>query len=180
MQWESYPPVEYEGTRFGLKKDSFQDFIDLPRRVPVRLQLALGGNNPRQMLRAAGWSVVDPLRRTRNPWAFQRYLCSSRAEWTVAKQAYVQTNSGWFSERSANYLAAGRPVVTQETGFSRFVPTGEGLFSFSNMDEAKAGIEAIETAYQRHAVAAREIAAAYFDARSVLSQLLDDLYAIEQ
>jgi hypothetical protein len=128
------------------------------------------------MLKAAGWSVVDPLSRTRNPWTFQRYLGWSRAEWTVAKQAYVQTNSGWFSERSANYLASGRPVVTQETGFSRFIPTGEGLFAFGTMEEAVAAIETIEADYDRHRTAAREIAAEYFDARKVLGKLLDDIY----
>jgi hypothetical protein len=177
MQWESYRAAELDGTRFGLKKDSFQQFVELPRRVPVRLQLALGGNDPRAMLRANGWSVVNPLRVTRNPWTFQRYLAASRAEWTVAKHAYVQTNSGWFSERSANYLASGRPVVTQETGFSRFTPTGEGLFSFSTMDEAVGAIESIEADYERHRRAAREIAAEYFDARTVLSRLLDDIYS---
>jgi len=176
MQWESYRAAEYGGERFGLKKDSFQDFIDLPARVPVRLQLALGGNDPRLMLKAAGWSVIDPLRVTRNPWTFQRYLARSRAEWTVAKQAYVQTGSGWFSERSANYLASGRPVVTQETGFSKFIPTGEGLFGFTTMDEAVGAIETIEADYDRHRRAAREISEEYFDARKVLARLLDDIY----
>jgi len=176
MQWESYPAVEYGGKRFGLKKDSFQEFIDLPTRVPVRLQLALGGYEPRSTSKAAGWSVIDPLRVTRNPWTFQRYLAKSRAEWTVAKQAYVQTGSGWFSERSANYLASGRPVVTQETGFSAHIPTGEGLFAFATMDEAVAAIETIEADYERHRHAARAIAEEYFDARTVLARLLDDIY----
>ena len=148
MQWESYPAVSHGGIAYGLKRDSFQTFLDLPQRVSVRMQLALGGvganADPRPGIRSAGWSIVDPLRITRTPWSFQRYLRSSRAEWTVAKQAYVQTNSGWFSERSANYLASGRPVVTQETGFSQFIPTGEGLFAFSTLDEAVGAIESIE------------------------------------
>jgi hypothetical protein len=177
MQWESYPALEFGGERYGLKKESFQEFLDMPARVPVRMQLALGGNDPRPMLKANGWSVVNPLRVTRNPWTFQHYLWSSRGEWTVAKQAYVQTSSGWFSERSANYLASGRPVVTQETGFSQYIPTGDGLFSFSTMDEAVAAIETIESDYERHRAAAREIAVEFFDATKVLSALLDAVYA---
>ncbi len=181
MQWESYSAVEFMGRRFGMKRDSFQDFADLPHRVSVRLQLAIGGahrnDDPRPDLRSRGWSVVNPLRIARTPWSFQRYLQASRGEWTVAKHAYVQTNSGWFSERSANYLASGRPVVTQETGFSRFIPTGEGLLAFSTIDEAVAAIETIESDYERHRKAAREIAVEYFDARNVLSKLLDDVYS---
>lgn len=181
MQWESYPAVEYQGRRFGSKREGFDEFVGLPGRVPVRLQLALGGvgtgADPRVELRSRGWSIVDPLRVARTPWSFQRYLRLSRGEWTVAKQAYVQTNSGWFSERSANYLASGRPVVTQETGFSRFIPTGEGLFAFSSIDEAAAAIEAIESDYERNRKAAREIAGEYFDARTVLARLIDDVFS---
>ncbi len=112
---------------------------------------------------------------TETPWSYQRYLSGSRAEFTVAKHGYVVSNCGWFSERSANYLASGRPVITQETGFSRFIPTGEGLFAFSNMDEAVAAIEAVESDYERHCKAAREIAEEYFDSRKVLTKLLDDV-----
>lgn len=93
----------------------------------------------------------------------------------MAKHGYVVSNCGWFSERSANYLASGRPVITQETGFSKFIPTGEGLFAFSTLDEAVAAIEAVESNYERHCRAAREIAVEYFDSRKVLTRLLNEV-----
>jgi hypothetical protein len=176
MQWESYPAVEHDARRYGMKSESFWAIEGLPPLVRPRLQLALGGSAaPRRRLRGKGWSVVNPVRVTTTPARYHSYLAASRGELTVAKHGYVVSQSGWFSERSANYLASGKPVVTQETGFSKFIPTGEGLFAFSTMEEAVGAIEAVESDYERHCRAAREIAEEYFDARKVLAKLLDDV-----
>jgi hypothetical protein len=102
---------------------------------------------------------------SRDPWVYQRFIGRSKAEFTVAKHGYVVTASGWFSDRSAEYPASGRPVVTQETGFTRWLPTGRGLFEHRSRDEAAAVIERIAREYDRHCSAAREIAEEYFDAR---------------
>lgn len=176
MQWESYPAVEYDGRIFGMKSASFSMVEQLPRQVGPRLQLALGGSTaPRQRLRRQGWSIVNSMMKTATPSRFQGYLSGSRGEFTVAKHGYVVSDCGWFSERSANYLASSRPVITKETGFSKFIPTGEGLFAFSTLDEAVAAIESVESNYERHSKAAREIAEEYFDSRKVLTRLLDDV-----
>jgi hypothetical protein len=175
MQWNSYPAVEYGGRRFGLKSDSFDEYARLPGEVPVRLEMAAGGGAPTADLEAQGWSLVDPLATTRDAWTFQEYLRSSRAEFSVAKHGYVVTNSGWFSERSANYLASGRPVITQETGFSDHIPVGDGLLAFGTPAEAIAAIQSVEGDYARHANAARDTAAQWFDSRKVLRDLMEAL-----
>src|SRR6185503_21078804 len=123
---------------------------------------------------AAGWRIVDPVETIPDPWALQRYIARSAAELTVAKHGYVASRSGWFSERSAGYLASGRPVITQDTGFSELLPTGEGLLAFSTPDEALAAIEEVRRDPERHGRAAREIVEAEFDARDVLPRLLED------
>jgi hypothetical protein len=110
-----------------------------------------------------------------DPWPYRDYISSSRAEFTVAKDQNVRLRSGWFSERSACYLAAGRPVVTQDTGFGRVLPTGEGLFAFDNTEQALEAIEVINADYERHSRAARAIAEEYFDSGKVLGKLLEDL-----
>ena len=129
----------------------------------------------RRMLRDRGWSVRDALEVSREPDDYRRYVSGSRGEFTVAKDQNVRFRTGWFSDRGASYLAAGRPVVTQETGFSDRLPTGDGLFAFSTPDEAVSAIEAINVDYPRHRRAAREIADEFFDSDSVLTRLLDDL-----
>jgi hypothetical protein len=106
--------------------------------------------------------------------AYQQYINASRGEFTVAKDVVVRTRSGWFSDRSVCYLAAGKPVVTQETGFSKFIPTGRGLFAFSTLDEARTALETINRDYLTHAHAAREIASAYFHSTTVLTALLHE------
>jgi hypothetical protein len=176
MQWDSYPAVCHAQNCFGMKSESMMLFSGLPSKLPhVKLQLAIGGAGraPVTELRSQGWSVINAARATTSPWSYQRYIQRSRGEFTVAKHGYVVSNSGWFSERSANYLASGRPVITQETGFSNHIPTGEGLFAFSTLDEAVAAIETVESSYERHCKAAREIAEEYFDSRKVLTKLLD-------
>jgi hypothetical protein len=175
MQWASYPAVEYGGRRFGMKSDSFAEFMTLPSEVPVRLEIAAGGGAPWDELRSFGWSIVDPLEVTRDAWAFRRYVQLSRGEYSVAKHGYVTSRSGWFSERSANYLATGRPVVTQETGFGEHIPTGKGLMAFSTLEEAATAIRAVERDYRQHSVAAREIAEDYFESNRVLLGLLETL-----
>jgi hypothetical protein len=174
MQWDSYPALEHNGTRYGMKSESFSQFIDLPERAGRLFELALGSRTaPRALLRHKGWSLRDPRRPTRDPWSYQRYIQRSRAEFGVAKHGYAISGSGWFSERSAAYLASGRPVLIQETGFTRWLPAGTGVFPFRTPEEALAGIEAIQSAYDLHCRAARVVAEEYFDARKVLTRLIE-------
>ncbi|MGH7818951.1 MAG: hypothetical protein ACREQ9_04185, partial [Candidatus Binatia bacterium] len=142
------------------KHETFLKVLTLPRRTPQAFELALGNLEPETatLLRENGWTLADAYAHSRDVGAFRRYVCGSRGEFTVAKDLVARTNSGWFSDRSVCYLAAGRPVITQETGFSKFVPTGEGLFSFSTEDEALAAVEALRAGYHRHSCAARELA----------------------
>jgi hypothetical protein len=174
MLWDSYPPIEADGMRLGLKSDSFMTYLDLPARVEPTLELAVGSPTaPRELLRERGWQVVDARRPTRSIESYQGYIQQSRAEFTVAKHGYVATRSGWFSERSANYLSTGRPVVTQETGFSSWLPSGLGVLPFSTLDEATAAIAELQGRYEEHCKAAREIADEYFDSTRVLRDLID-------
>jgi hypothetical protein len=174
MQWESYPPREYQGVQYGLKAASFAPFVDLPLRAGPVLELALGTPSaPRDLLKSNGWELRDPLDVTRDPWTYQEYIRASKGEFSVAKHGFVAARCGWFSERSAAYLASGRPVLAQETGFSDWLTAGDGLVPFSTPDEALAGIEAINRRYDAHCRAAREIAAEYFAAEKVLARLID-------
>jgi hypothetical protein len=174
LQWESYPAAELDGVRYGMKAEGFRPYINLPEKTGAILELAVGGPSaPRVLLANRGWVVRNPLELTRDPWTYQRYIQQSKAEFSVAKHGYVVTRSGWFSERSAVYLASGRPVVVQETGFSAWMHTGLGAIGFSTPDEALAGIEEITRRYDLHYRAAREIAEEYFDARKVLHHLVE-------
>ncbi len=195
--WESGPPareafttvgnwkqvghdLEWRGeTYYWSKHHEFLKFIDLPRRTrqPIELAMGLGGLEPdeRRLLESNGWRLADAHGFTTDPWRYRDYVRASRGEFTVAKDQNVRLRSGWFSERSACYLAAGRPVVTQDTGFGAALPTGEGLFAFTTTDEAMAALDAINSDYPRHSRAARDIAAEYFRAEAVLARLLTDL-----
>ncbi|MDQ4142575.1 MAG: hypothetical protein M3198_02345 [Actinomycetota bacterium] len=175
MQWESYPALEYQGRHFGMKSDSFSQVIGLPERLGPLFELALGSPTaPRSALRQKGWLVRDPTDLSRDPWAYQRYLQRSKAEFGVAKHGYVVTRSGWFSERSAAYLASGRPVLVQETGFSDWLETGCGAVAYGTADEAIEGALEICGRYELHCKTAREVAEAYFDSRQVLARLLEE------
>ncbi|MCA8958167.1 MAG: hypothetical protein KDC87_18975 [Planctomycetes bacterium] len=174
MQWNAYPPAEIGGQHYGLKSHAFGPFEDLPQRVDVGLELAVGGSEvPRERLRRFGWHITDPLLPSRSPAEFQRYLAASRGEFTVAKHGYVAARTGWFSERAAHYLASGRPVITQDTGFTEWLPAGDGLLAFSTSDQAVAALQEVERRHAHHCRAARELVAEYFDARKVLPALLD-------
>ncbi len=175
MQWDSYPAREWNGVRYGMKSETFLDYLDLPRRTGAHIELALGSPNaPRDLLRDHGWQLRDPLEVTRDPWTYQAYLQSSRAEFSPAKHGYVISRSGWFSERSAVYLACGRPVIAEDTGFTRQISTDLGVLAYDSPDSAAAAIEDLFTREHLHRQAAREIAAAHFDATTVLDQLLRD------
>jgi hypothetical protein len=175
MQWESYRAVEYNGVRYGLKADAFLPYIDLPSRTGPIFELAIGGaSTPRPLLRSKGWELVDPLEITRDPWKYEAFIRNSKAEFGVVKHGYMVSRSGWFSERSSCYLASGRPVLMQDTGFTDWMDAGLGVVSFGNFEDAVVGIESINSRYDEHCRAAREIAAAYFDYRHVLPKLLEE------
>lgn len=178
MNWTSYEDVEFEGKTYGQKNSELMRFVDLPEQVgSVTLELAVNEGKtespPREMLRSKGWSVVNPDHVCPDMDSYRDYIQRSRAEWSVAKNGYVRGQVGWFSCRSACYLAAGRPVVVQDTGFTPVIPSGEGLFAFSTVDEAVAAIEAVETNYERHARAAHDLAAEHFASDKVLSRFIE-------
>lgn len=156
------------------KSREFVRFIDLPERRNVRFQLALEINEPtRRMLTRHGWETVRSLPISRGVDSYRAYIQGSRGEFTVTKEQVVRPRTGWFSDRSASYLAAGRPVITQETGFSKYLPTGKGLFGFLTMDDILSAVDAIESDYEGACRAAREIAEEYFGAEKVLRSLMD-------
>jgi len=155
----------------GNKDQEFVKFIDLPSRVRQRFELAVNG--PQKLLREHGWSTVDAMGISRNLWDYREFIQRSKAEFGVAKHTYVATRSGWFSDRTECYLAAGGPALVQDTGWSAHLPAGEGLLAFSNPDDAVEGVERINSNYERHRIRAREVAAEHFDAARVLTRLLD-------
>ena len=174
-----YGPVTYGGTTFGLKVHEFRKFIELPRRASQAFEIALdihpADHDDQTSLEERGWRIVDPKARVPDPAAYRRYVQASGGEFSAAKGAYVQTESGWFSDRTACYLASGKPVLVQDTGFSRDMPVGEGLVAFRNLDEAVDGAASIARDHERHARSARALAEAYFDSDLVLGQLIDQV-----
>ena len=171
--------VEYNGELYWWSKHhEWEKFVDLPQRTTQPFELAMMPDDPadRERLQTHGWRLVSPFRMSLDVFGdYPAYFRRSRAEFTVAKDQNVRLRSGWFSERDACYLACGKPVVAQDTGFSKVLPTGEGLFAFTTMDEALVAIDAINGDYQRHCKAARTIAEEYFEARSVVARLLADV-----
>jgi hypothetical protein len=167
MTWkiESFTDVD------GNKDREFIKFIDLPARTAQTFELAVNG--PQQLLQAHGWSTVDAMSVSRSLWDYRTFIRGSKAEFGVAKHAYVSRRSGWFSDRTECYLAAGRPALVQDTGWSAYLPAGEGLMGFSTPDEALEGIERLDRDYDRHARGARTIAREHFDAARVLPPFLE-------
>ena len=176
MNWVSYKNCEYNRQTWGQKDVEFLKFLDLPQRTTQKFEIAMGMGpgmkRPTEMLQQKGWQIIEPADHLPDPWTYREYLSQSKGEWSVAKEGYVKSRSGWFSCRSACYLALGRPCVLQDTGWSNIYPTGHGLFAFRTLEEAVAGIEAIDADYAAHSRAARQLAAEMFDARTVLADLL--------
>jgi hypothetical protein len=156
------------------KHVEFLKFLDLPRRTaqPMGMALSCGDPDTRRLLAGHGWHLDDAFALTTDILPYRAYLFSARGEWTVAKDQYVRLRTGWFSDRSACFLAAGKPVITQDTAFGKFIPTGRGLFAFQTMDQVLDALDRINTAYAVHARAAREIAAEYFAAERVVADML--------
>jgi hypothetical protein len=176
MNWKSYDIIQHNGKIYGHKNIEFEKFINLPAATPASLEVALSGKTvPLEQLRSAGWRVRDAHAVTVSFDSFAGYIRSSKGEFSVCKNGYVATHSGWFGDRSAVYLASGRPVVMQDTGFSAHLPCGRGLFAVRTVDEAAAAIDSIRGDHERHSKWAREIALEYLDTDKVLGGLLGGL-----
>jgi hypothetical protein len=174
MNWSPFGDCTYEGQIYGQKDREFEPFYSLPLDCGQIMELAVNlPSEVRRRLIDGGWQIRDPRQVTTSLATYQDYLRSSRAEFSVAKHGYVTTNCGWFSERTAAYLATGRPVVVEDTGFSDWLPTGSGILAFRTYDEAIAAIQEVGCRYEFHCEAARALAEEYFDARRVLSGILD-------
>jgi hypothetical protein len=201
MSWTSYKPLTYAEKIYGQKDVEFYRFLDLPMKVrPTKFEVALSNvehvnwrteimNLPlavvelmrqrrdwsaRELLALTGWNVVDAKSNCGDFDSYRNYIQRSKAEWSVAKNGYIQGQCGWFSERSACYLAAGRPVVAQDTGFSKVIPVGNGIFAFNTIEEAGAAIEAVEANYAQQTTAARAIAEEYFASEKILTRLIEE------
>jgi hypothetical protein len=174
--WRGYGSIEYRGIHYGQRAHSTRRFIALPTLTDADFLLALAIHPEERKDVAAlaqnGWGLIDASRVASSPERYQQFIRGSRGELGIAKSGYVVSHCGWFSDRSACYLASGRPVIAQETGFSRFLPTSEGLFAFETNDDAVAAIEELERDYPRHANAARSLAEEYLDSDKVLTRLL--------
>jgi hypothetical protein len=172
-----YGPIQHGGKTLGLKVHEFRKFIELPERVHKTFELALdihpADERDLNALRRHGWQVVDPKRVVPDPDAFRRYIQNSGAEFSAAQGVYVETESGWFSDRTVRYLASGKPALVQDTGYSRNYPVGEGLVAFRTLEQAVAGAERIVRDYDTHCRAARALAKTFFDSDRVIEEMLE-------
>jgi len=179
--WRSYGPIELDGRRYGLRAHSLRELIELPERTRGEFALALGihpdERKDLEALERHGWRLLDPTEVAATPARYRDFVRASAAELGVAKEGYVLSRSGWFSDRSACYLASGRPVVAQDTGFGVALPSGEGLLAFGDLDEAAAAVESVLSRPAEHAAAARGIAEELLDSGRVLGHLLEALGA---
>ena len=180
--WRGYGSIEYQGRFYGQKVHSLREFLALPTltRQQFLLALAIHQDETRDLaaLKANGWQLLDPLQVAGSPALYQKFIQGSKAEFGIAKSGYVVSRCGWFSDRSACYLASGRPVIAQETGFSQYLPTGQGLFSFRTTQDVLVAIEQLNRDYPGHARQARSLAEEFFDSDKVLSRLLEQVRAL--
>jgi len=175
MSWSAHDRLQFGGVTYGAKDMEFPKFIDLPRRVGVPVEVAVNDKAPRPLLAEHGWRMRDALEVSATFDQFCAYIRGSRGEFSVCKNGFVATRSGWVGDRIGAYLACGRPVVMQDTGFGERLPCGEGLFAVRDLDEAVDAIERIEADPERHRSAARAIAETHFEAETVLESMLTEL-----
>ncbi len=178
MNWVSYKPKIWNGREYGQKNASFLDFIELPQHTPQSLTLAMGQGigreRPTQKLLDLGWKIVEPDGYIPDFSSYHSFITNSRAEWSIAKHGYVAARTGWFSCRTACYLATGRPAVVQNTGWSKHLPAGNGIYSFSGIQDCLKAINAINADYHAARDAARAFAENHLDAKKVCAKLLSD------
>lgn len=167
--------VTYQGETYYWTKDrEFVKFIDLPKHFDIPFELAVKADSEAEkLIDENGWRRASSVAISADTQLYKQYIQQSRAEFTVARDVYVRPETGWFSDRSACYLAAGRPVITQETGFSKYIPCGEGLFSFETLDDVLAAVDEIQRNYEVNCNRAREIAIEYFSAEKVIGSMLE-------
>lgn len=179
MSWSYFKgPLIYNGVQYGVKGPEFQKFMSLPKRSPVPLSVAVAGHTqPAEEMNANGWRRIEAAPASLTPAKYIDFIANSLGEWSIAKNCYVATKSGWFSCRTACYLAAGRPAVVQDTAWSKYVPSGYGLIAFSTMDEAVAGLTLVASDAAKHRSAAYEIAREYVAPDRVLPPMLDAIFA---
>jgi hypothetical protein len=174
-----FAPIEYRGKRYGLRAHEFRKFLTLPALTGESFEVALDIHGAEttdlDRLRESGWRLADPRTIAADPSSYRSYIARSKAEFMVAKNMYVETQSGWFSDRSVCYLASGKPVLAQDTGLDALYQIGEGLLTYRTLDQAVAGVREISGNYSLHARRARELAEEYFDSAKVLSRLLSRL-----
>lgn len=175
--WRGYGAIVHEGTQYGQRAHSLRQLIDLPSRCADQLVMALAidpsEHRDLKLLRSRGWVLVDPQVVAGTPRSYRRFIRQSKAELGVAKSGYVLSHCGWFSDRSACYLASGRPVVAQDTGLSRYLPTGKGLLAFNGVEDASEMLREISGDYESHAATARQIAEEHLDSKIVIGSLLE-------
>jgi hypothetical protein len=175
--WRGYGSIEHQGVMYGQKAHSLRPFFPLPTLTPERfvLAMAIHPNETKDLtaLASQGWHLLDPAVVAPTPASYQKFIQGSKAEFGIAKSGYVVSRCGWFSDRSLCYLASGRPVLAQETGFSRYLPTGEGLFAFQTIQDVLGAVEQLRMDYAKHARRARSLAEEFFDSDKVLARLLE-------
>ena len=174
--WRGYGSIDHEGVFYGQKAHSMREYIELPKLTDEKFMPALAihpeETNDLTALADNNWKIIDPSQVADTPTNYRQFVQQSKAEFGIAKSGYVASRCGWFSDRSVCYLASGRPVIAQDTGFSDFLPTGSGLFAFSNRDEVLESIDAMNIDYEAHSRAARDLANEFFDSKKVLTKLL--------
>lgn len=176
MNWQSHQQISFGGKTYGQKDVEFEKFKTLPLRGRHRLEIAVSGKEvPHEALRSLGWQIRNGWEMTSSFDAFREYIQRSKAEFSVCKNVFVAMQTGWFSDKSAAFLASGRPVILQDTGFSQHIPTGTGLFAVRNVEEAMLAIESVESSYELHARAARELAREYFEGEKVMGRFMQQV-----
>jgi hypothetical protein len=192
MNWTSYKPLRWEGKTYGQKDTEFVKYLDLPENYnDCTFEVAMSNvqhdnwkskeidentnapfNSPQEMLTHHGWQIVDSQQVCQNIDSYRSYIGSSKGEWSIAKNGYVIEKTGWFSCRSACYLATGKPVIVQNTGFDKILPSGEGLFAFNKMEEVIHALEQVESNYNYHCQKAKEISHEYLESDIILKNLI--------
>ncbi len=179
MTWDYFKgALTCDGVEYRTKVYEFERFAEIPRNTDAPLQVAIGGHKtPVEELKAAGWELADAHSSTLTPQSYQRFIAESLGEWSVAKNVYVAMHTGWFSCRTACYLAAGRPAVVQNTAWTRFLPSDAGLLAFDTMEQAVDGLNRVRTDYARHRDKAYAVAREFLAPDRVLPPMIDAIFA---